>query len=391
MIMRHYLLWTAILCSAVAVSAGRATESSNPPGSSIAYVGTYADGGGKGIYTFHFNSQTGEIASLGLAAEIPNPSFLVLHPTGKYLYAVDFTGPWLGPRLGLVSAFAVDPVSSKLTLINQQSSGGGGPVRITFDRDATHVLVANYRTGNVSVLPVEADGRLDTATALEQHTGWGPNQSRQEGPHAHSFVLDAASRFAFACDLGIDKVMIYKFDAANGTLARQDPVALPPGSGPRHLTFSPDEKFAYVISEMLATITVFGYDSAGGKLTEIQSISTLPSDWKAIKWAAEVRVHPSGKFVYASNRGNDSIATFRRAPDGRLSLVGFTPSGGKTPRFFTFDSTGAWLLCANQDSGTITVFKIDQDTGLPKPMGAPVKVPNPTCIVLREEMLKTKN
>jgi 6-phosphogluconolactonase len=326
------------------------------------------------------------VVPLGLAAETPNPSFLVLHPTGKYLYAVGFTGLRTGPRIGLVSAFAVDPVSSKLTLINQQFSGGGEPVRITIDKDGTHVLVANYGTGNVSVLPVEADGRLDTATALEQHTGWGPNQSRQEGPHTHSFVPDAASRFAFACDLGIDQVIIYKLDAAGGTLDRRGSTALPPGSGPRHLTFSPDGNFAYVLSELASTITVFGYDPAGGKLTEIQTISTLPFDWKGTNKAAEVRVHPSGKFVYASNRGSDnSIATYRVAPDGKLSFLGLTPCGGKTPRFFTLDSTGTWLLCANQDSSTVTLFKIDRDTGLPKPMGAPVKVPNPTCIVLREK------
>ena len=385
MIVRHYPLLGAILCAAVSASAVRATESSSPPVSSIAYVGGYTDKEGQGIYAFRFNGQTGELVPLGLAVETPNPSFLVLHPTGKYLYTVGFTGPALGPRIGLVSAFALDPVSSKLTLINQQSSGGGGPVRITIDKDGTHVLVANYGTGNVSVLPMEADGRLDTATALQQHTGWGPNQSRQEGPHAHSFVLDPAGRFAFACDLGIDKVMIYQFDAASGTLARHGSAALAPGSGPRHLTFSPDGKSAYVISEMLSTITVFRYDSVEGKLTELQTISTLPADWKGISTAAEVHIHPSGKFVYASNRGSDSIATFRTAPNGRLSLVGLTACGGKTPRFFTLDSTGTWLLCAHQNSSTIAVFKIDPDTGLPKQTDTLIKVPNPTCIVLRPE------
>jgi 6-phosphogluconolactonase len=385
MFLRSYPLWAAILCSAFGVPAAHATENPASPGSSVAYVGDYTDKEGQGIYAFRFNARTGGMVPLGLAVETPNPSFIVLHPTGKYLYAVGFTGPFTGPRIGLVSAFAMDPVSSKLTLINQQSSGGGGPVRITINQAGTHVLVANYGTGNVSVLPVEPDGRLDTATALQQHTGWGPNQSRQDQPHAHSVTLDPAERFAFACDLGIDKVMIYQFDAASGTLARHGSAAMAPGSGPRHLTFSPDGNFAYVISEMLSTITVFRYDSAEGRLTELQTISTLPSDWKGINTAAEVHVHPSGKFVYASNRGSDSIATFSAAPDGRLSLVGFTPCGGKTPRFFTLDSTGAWLLCAHQNSGTIAIFKIDPDTGLPKQVGAPVKTPNPTCIVLRPE------
>jgi 6-phosphogluconolactonase len=385
MFLRHYPLWAVILFSAFSTSATCATENSTSPGSAIAYVGGYTDKEGKGIYAFRFNGQTGELVPLGLAVETPNPTFIVLHPTGKYLYAVGFTGPLTGPRIGLVSAFAVDQVSSKLTLINQQSSGGGGPARITIDQAGTHVLVANYGTGNVSVLPVEADGRLNTATALQQHTGWGPNQSRQDQPHAHSFVLDAASRFAFACDLGIDKVMIYQFDAASGTLNRHGSAALAPGSGPRHLTFSPDGNFAYVISEMLSTITVFRYDSSEGKLTELQTISTLPSDWKGINTAAEVHIHPSGKFVYASNRGSDSIATYRTAPDGRLSLVGLTSCGGKTPRFFTLDSTGTWLLCAHQNSSTITVFKIDPDTGLPKQTDTLIKVPNPTCIVLRPE------
>jgi 6-phosphogluconolactonase len=385
MILRHYSLWIALLCSAVSASAMHATENSSPPGSSIAYVGGYTDKEGKGIYAFRFNARTGELIPLGLAVETPYPSFLVLHPTGKYLYAVGFTGPLTGPRIGLVSAFAVDPVSSRLTLINEQSSGGGGPVRITIDQAGTHVFVANYGTGSVCVLPVEADGRLDTATALMQHTGSGPNPSRQDQPHAHSVVLDPAGRFAFACDLGIDKVMIYKFDAVSGTLEHHGSVSLTPGSGPRHLTFSPDGNFAYVISEMLSTITAFSYDAAEEKLTEIQTISTLPSDWKGINTAAEVHVHPSGKFVYASNRGNDSLATYRTAPDGKLSLVGLTPCGGKTPRFFTLDSTGTWLLCAHQNSGTIAVFKIDPDTGLPQQVGAPIKVPSPTCIVLRPE------
>jgi 6-phosphogluconolactonase len=383
-LLRH-LLWAAIFCTAAGVPAGRAAENPSHPSSSIAYVGGYTGGESRGIYAFRFNSQTGAMVPLGLAVETPNPSFLVLHPSGKYLYAVGYTGPGTGPRIGIISAFAIDPASSKLTLINQQSSGGGGPVRITIDNAGTHVLVANYGTGNVSVLPVEADGRLDTATALQQHTGWGPNQSRQEGPHAHSFVLDAANHFAFACDLGIDKVMIYKFDASVGTLARHGSVALAPGSGPRHLAFSPDGNFAYVVSEMLSTLTVFGYDSTAGKLTEIQTLSTLSPGWSGTSKAAEVHAHPSGKFVYASNRGDDSIATYRTAPDGKLSLVGLTPCGGKTPRFFTLDSTGTWLLCAHQDSGTVTVFQIDQKTGLPRQVGEPVKVSSPTCIVLRPE------
>jgi 6-phosphogluconolactonase len=349
---------------------------------SIAYVGTYTSKEGKGIYAFRFNRQTGELAPLGLAAETPNPSFLVLHPTGKFLYAVGYTGPATGPRIGFVRAFAVNPDPAKLTLLNEQSSGGGGPVRLTIDRSGTDVLVANYGTGSVAVLPVETDGRLGVATALQQHTGWGPNQNRQEGPHAHSVVLDPANRFAFACDLGIDKVMIYQLDPAAGTLTRHGWVALPPGSGPRHLAFSPDGRLAFVVSEMLSTLTVFRYDAAAGALTEIQSLSTVAPDWKGTNKAAEVHVHPSGKFVYVSNRGDDSLATFCAAPDGSLTLAGLTPCNGKTPRFFTLDAAGEWLLCANQDSGTITVFKIDQKTGRPAPVGAPVNVPNPVCIVL---------
>jgi 6-phosphogluconolactonase len=383
MFLRNNFLAAVVVCSAAGAFPGRATENSNPPAMSTAYVGTYTNGEGKGIYAFNFNCRDGELTPLGLAAEAPNPSFLVLHPTGKFVYAVGFAGPMTGPRIGLVSAYAVDPASSKLTFLNQQSSGGGGPARIAIDKDGANVLVANYGTGNVAVLPVAADGRLDTATALQQHTGWGPNQIRQDGPHAHSIVPDPANRFAFACDLGIDKVMIYAFDPAKGTLVRHGSAALPPGSGPRHLAFSPDGNFAYVISEMLSTLTVCRYDSAGGTLEAIQTISTLPPDAKTANTAAEVHVHPSGKFVYASNRGDDSLAAFRAAPDGKLSLVGTTPCGGKTPRFFTLDSTGGWLLCANQNSSTITVFKIDQETGLPKPIGTPVKVPNPTCIVLR--------
>jgi 6-phosphogluconolactonase len=383
--MPHSLLWAAIVCSATGIYAAPTTESAKPAGQSTAYIGGYTDKEGKGIYAFRFNSQTGEMLPLGLAVETPNPSFLVLHPSEKYLYSVGYTGPATGPRIGIISAFSVNPASSKLTLINQQSSGGGGPVRITIDKDGTHVLVANYGTGSVSVLPIKADGRLGSATALQQHTGHGPNPSRQESPHAHSVVLDPANRFLFACDLGIDKVMIYAFDAAGGKLTLRGWATLPPGSGPRHLAFSPDGRFAYVISELASTLMVYGYDSAHGELTPIQTVSTLPAGWTGINTAAEVRAHPSGKFVYASNRGNDSLVTYRTASDGTLALAGITPCGGHTPRFFTLDPTGAWLLCANQRSGTITVFRIDQDTGLPKQVGAPVKVPSPTCIVLQPE------
>jgi 6-phosphogluconolactonase len=269
-----------------------------------------------------------------------------------------------------------------LTQLSQRSSIGSGPCHVLVDAAGRNVLVANYGSGSVTVLPIGTDGHLGEETAFIQDTGKSTNPSRQEGPHAHCMVLDAANRFAFACDLGLDKVLIYRFDSEHGTLTPSEPpfVALKPGSGPRHMAFHPNGREAYVISELKSTVTRFAYDAKHGVLTEEQTISTLPNDFKGRNYPAEIVVHPSGKFLYGSNRGHDSIAIFAiDSATGALRSIGYESTRGKTPRNFAIDSSGEYLLAANQDSGNLAVFRIDPATGRLKFLST-VDVPAPACV-----------
>jgi len=284
---------------------------------------------------------------------------------------------------GSVGAFSIDPESGSLKLLNQEATGGGSPCHLVVDGKGNNVLVANYGGGSVAVLPIGNDGRLGRATAFIQHRGSSVNPRRQKGPHAHSICLDAASRFAFAADLGLDRILIYRYGAGKGTLVPAEIpwVAVDPGSGPRHFAFHTTGKYAYVINELRSTVTAFRYRAERGILEPIQTISTLPAGFGGRSTAAEVAVHPSGKFLYGSNRGHDSIAIF--AIDrltGRLTLLGHQPTGGKTPRNFEIDPSGNFLLAANQNSGTVIVFKIDGDTGSPRPTGTRIEVPAPVCV-----------
>ena len=280
-------------------------------------------------------------------------------------------------------AFSIDQASGNLTAINHQSSRGNGPCHLVVDRAGKNVLVANYSSGSLACLPLDAAGGLSSSSSFIQHQGMGSDPERQEGPHAHSINLDAAGRFAVAADLGLDKVFVYRFGANKGTLEANEPpsASVAPRSGPRHFAFDPAARFGYVINEMANTITAFAYDPAKGTLTEIQTISTLPADFRGKSYTAEVQVHPSGKFVYGSNRGHDSIAIFAASPEtGKLSLVGIEPTQGKNPRNFAIDPTGTYLLAENGDSSTIVVFGIDAQSGKLKPTGQTVRVPKPVCI-----------
>jgi 6-phosphogluconolactonase len=288
---------------------------------------------------------------------------------------------------GGVTSFSIDPKSGMLTAINQQSSMGKGPCHILLDDSGKNVLVANYGSGSVAVYQVAADGRLSEATSFVQHQGSSVNKQRQEGPHAHCVALDAANKFAFVCDLGLDKVMIYRFDAQNGKITPNDPpsASIKPGSGPRHITFGKDGKFAYVNNEMASTVTVFSYDENNGALSEIQTISTLPPDFKGNSSTAEIAVHPSGKFLYVSNRGHDSIATYNIDPGkGTLTFLEAHPTGGKTPRHFAITPNGNHLLMENQGSGNITLAAIDPQTGRLTDVGTPAQVASPVCVVFVE-------
>jgi 6-phosphogluconolactonase len=347
------------------------------------FVGTYTGGKSKGIYRCEFDPSTGKLNEPVLAAETPSPSFLAIDPSHRFLYAVGETGVFKGKKSGSVCAFALDARTGELKLLNRQPSGGEGPCHLVVDRQGKHVLVANYGGGSASVLPIQLDGSLGEATGFVQHKGKGSDPSRQEAPHAHSINLDAGNRFAFVADLGLDQVLVYRFDADKGTIKANDPpsVAVAPKSGPRHFAFHPNGHYAYVINEMANTVTAMKYDAEHGTLTEIQTLSTLPEGYKSPTWTAEVQVHPSGKFLYGSNRGHNSIAVFRiDEKTGELAAGGRQASGIKVPRNFKIDPTGKFLLVANQDGDSILVFRIDPKTGELQATGSKVEVAKPVCV-----------
>jgi 6-phosphogluconolactonase len=341
------------------------------------FVGTYTKPqGSKGIYRYTLDTESGKVGGGELVAETPNPTFLAVHPGGKYLYAANETNP------GEASAFAIGE-NGKLALLNKQSAKGGGTCHIAVDAPGKNVLVANYGTGSVAVLPIKADGSLAEATGFDQHTGSSADKARQQGPHAHSIYVDPSGKWVYSCDLGTDRIDGYRFDASKGTISPDETATghAPPGSGPRHLAFHPKADFACVINEMLSTISVFARTPATGALRLAQTISTLPADFSGKSSTAEIFVHPNGKFLYGSNRGHDSIALFQIGTDGTLSLKGHTPTGGKTPRNFALDPTGHWLLAANQDTNDFFVFKIDQETGALSATGQRIECGAPVCIV----------
>ena len=380
-----WLLIAPVLCSAAPVSHASAAEAKDVPQKWWVYVGTYPGGGSKGIYRCEMDLASGKLTSPQPAAETPTPSFLAIAPGHHFLYAVNEVADFKGGKTGAVSAFAIDTKSGDLTPLNQRSSGGPGPCHLAVDNRGKHVLAANYAGGSVCVLPIKDDGSLGKATAFEQHHGKSVNAERQEGPHGHCVTLDAANRFAFVCDLGLDKVMVYRLDAKDGTLTPNDPPALTiaAGSGPRHLAFHPNGRYAYVINELKSTLTACSYDGKRGVLKTLQTVSTLPEDFTGENTTAEVAVHPSGKFLYGSNRGHNSIVTFAIDPEtGKLTYVARQRKEIKTPRSFGIDPTGAYLIAANQDSNSLVVFRIDAKTGELKPTGIKVEVPMPVCVIM---------
>jgi 6-phosphogluconolactonase len=378
---------TMLALAAVAGYTGHNTKQSD--GTVPVYVGTYTRGDSEGIYLLDLHLRTGELTARGLVAETTNPSFLVLHPTKDLLYAVNEVIDWDGWKTGAVSAFRIDRDSGVLTLLNRRSSRGTAPCYLVVDRSGRHVLVANYGDGTVATLPIDGDGSLGDVESVVQHKGSSVNPERQEGPHAHSINLDPSNRIALAADLGLDQVLIYQFDEDEGTLNPNDPssVDVTPGAGPRHGTFDPDGHHFYLVNELDLTVTVFGYRSRSGTLTEIQSISTLPDSittaaaQEAGYSTAEIQVHPSGKFLYVSNRGHNSIAIFAIDQATRkLRPVGHEPTIGRNPRNFRIDPSGRYLLVANQDSNTVVVFSIDQEAGTLTPTGHSARIPNPVCL-----------
>ena len=370
----------ALLLSTLAAAAPAERQ-----GNYLFYVGTYTEEGGKskGIYAYRFNADTDQITPLGLAAETTNPSFVALHPNGRFLYAVNEIGNYKSLNSGGVSAFSIDRASGKLAFLNEVLSRGADPCYITVDRTGKYVLVANYSGGSLAVFPVLADGKLGEASAFVQHTGHGPNPQRQEKAHPHSIDLSLDNRFAMVDDLGLDELLVYKFDSAKGSITPNSPpfVRLDPGAGPRHFALHPAGRFAYVVAEMQSTVTVFSNDARTGALQRLQTISTLPKGFTGQNDVPEIQMHPSGRFLYAANRGNDSIAVFA-VDDGKgtLTPLEITPTQGKIPRTFEIDPTGTLLFAANQKSDNIVVFRIDGKTGHLTPTGQVLDVASPVCV-----------
>ncbi len=354
-------------------------------GDMLVYVGTYTGEKSKGIYVTRLNSATGQLTPPELAAEVTSPSFLAVHPTRNLLYSVNEINTLQGKPGGGVSAFSIDRATGKLTLLNQESSVGAGPAHLIVDKEGRNVLVANYGGGSVAVLPIDKEGKVKPASSFVQHTGSSINPSRQKEPHAHSINVDAADRFAYVADLGLDKVLVYRYDSAKATLTPNDPpfATVKPGSGPRHFALHPTGKFAYVINELTCSVTAFANDPARGSLTEIQTASTLPDSTPMQPQfsGSEVQVHPSGKFLYAANRGHDTIAVFTIAQaSGRLTLVQNQLTLGSTPRGFGIDPDGKFLLAGNQRSDSLIVFRIDQQTGRLTPTGQKLDIGAPVSV-----------
>ena len=344
------------------------------------YIGTYTSGKSEGIYTHRMNTDTGQLKMFS-SIKADNPSFLTLDHSRRFLYAVNELSEFEGKAGGAVSAYAIQS-HGNLRFLNQQASMGADPCHLTVDRKRSSLLVANYTGGNVALLPILKNGTLGPATDVKQHEGSGPKE-QQKGPHAHCIILDALERHALAADLGADKVMIYRFDPATRKLqpGKQPFVALQAGAGPRHLTLHPNGRYAYVINELDSTMTTLQYDATAGTLTTVDTVSTLPPGFTNASYCADVHVSPSGRFLYGSNRGHNSIVVF--ALDGRTgkpTLVEHVSTEGNWPRNFVIDPTGRFLLVANQRTDNVVVFRIDQQTGRLKPSGQAAEVPVPVCL-----------
>ena len=353
--------------------------------SRLLFIGTYTGDQSRGIHAARFDDATGALNVLGLAAETANPSFLEASRDGRFVFAVNETATYAGQPSGSVTSFAVQASTAvpTLTLLNAQPTRGADPCHLVLDRTGRYLAVANYSGGNFAIFPVGTDGRLAPSTALLTNSGAGPNRERQAGPHGHQVVFDAANRFLLAVDLGLDRVLVYAFDARTGRATPHAPpsVAAAPGAGPRHLAFAPNGRFAFVINELDSTIATLAWSPEAGTLTPVATVSTLPRARAASDSTAEIAVHPTGRFVYGSNRGHDSLAVFSVAADGRLSLVEHESTRGQTPRNFVIDPTGRWLLAANQGSNTIAVFRIDQATGALDAVGPLASVGAPVSLL----------
>ena len=340
------------------------------------YFGSHSFGPGIGFSLARFDTETGALTKPAFLIEAREPAFFVLTPDGSRLYTCNSGTP------GGLSAYAVEPHTGRLTLINRVLAGGGDTSFITLDRTGRYVLVANYDGGNVAVFALRPDGAIGDWTGFDQHTGRSVNPRRQAHAYAHAIVLDPTNRFVLVPDLGVDRLYIYRFDGNSGALTPNEPAfaAIAPGSGPRHVRFHPNGRWVYLINEIASTIIAFSWDSTNGRLAPFQTITTLPADFKGVSACAELEIHPNGRLLYCSNRGDDSLAGFAIDQDtGRLTPVEHVSSGGKSSRNFAFDPTGRWIIVTNHDSDNALVFRVDTATGRLTRSGDPVTVPSPYC------------
>lgn len=335
------------------------------PTQQIVYVGTYTGHGSDGIYAYRFNPANGDISSIGLVAKTENPTFITIDPDGRFLYAVNEVDSFQYEASGAVSVFAIDRESGKLNLLQQIPSLGAGPAHLSLDKSARYLLVANYNGGSAAVFPRKSDGTLGTHTAFIQDAGSGPNTGRQLGPHAHFIGVNQSNKFAMVADLGIDQVLVYRFDPDHGSLTLSNPgsVASNPGDGPRHIAFAPSGNLVYVVNELSSTVGAFSFDGETGKIQLLETVSTLPNNASGSNTAAEIRIDSKGQHLYVSNRGDDSMAVFSINSDGKLIPMEWIPTGGKGPRHFEIDLTGQWLFVANQNSNNVRLFRIDPHNG----------------------------
>jgi 6-phosphogluconolactonase len=352
----------------------------------LVFVGAYADKPEEGISVYTMCDKTGIMIPTTVLGGQQNPSFLEVHPNGKFLYAVNEIANFNGEQNnGAISSYSLDPKTGKLGLLNQQPTHGAAPCHVSISKDGKSALVANYKGGSVVSYKINQDGTLSKPVSFYHHEGSSVTP-RQKGPHGHSINLDPANKFAFAADLGLDKIIIYGFDPKTSKLTNHSEAALPPGSGPRHFAITGDSKFAYSLNELTSTVTAFKFDPEKGELTQAQTLSTLPTGYKGNNSTAEVRIHPNGNFLYCSNRGHDSVAVFKLNPKlGTLTPLQWQKTGGKTPRNFNITPDGQFLVAAHQTSNDIIVHEIDSETGLLTKTDNRVLTPRPVCIRFLEQ------
>ena len=349
----------------------------------VIFVGTYTEPKGsksEGIYIYRMDPGSGQLTFVDAAKGVINPSFLDVHPQ-NFLYVVNEVESWNGQVEGGVSAFSINPISGELTLLNQQLSHGTHPCYVSVEQTGRFVLVANYSSGSIAMFPIHSDGKLDAASDVIQHSGSSMHPARQTGPHAHCILPDPTNRFAVAADLGIDKLLIYHMNLENGKLHLHNEMQVHAGAGPRHLTFHPNGQFAYLINELDATVIAYRYQSEAGRFEQLQVLPALPKDFTSENLCADIHVTPDGKYLYASNRGHDSMVSFHiDQRTGGLTYVNHAPTGGREPRNFAIDPNGNFLLAANQKTDTIVTFKIDATNGQLIETGYQVEVSMPVCV-----------